>query len=471
MEPASQLIMRTPPPLQKLNGTDYPSMSGESISLRFFKEWENFRSDVLQACATVDLSQHVPLTDDQTENHALGSELGLTGRFSKHICDAVSKALSVTHLSSLKFGDYQAFSPPREADSVPDVVMLTLPDATPVAVGELKTYWTVNIERNSIARGYMNMVPLQHHLGQLVHYMRHNKLKFGFLSTYKTTIFVRRTEAYRFEVTLPIDEKERNPTLRQCFLAFAIFASNEPDFIEPEGFSELQLKVPSQPYAPASTRPSPYCNQVAIKDSTSKESIGSQSILFGGEDGITTGFVNRKKLIRESKSKAIYEVEWNGYPAIAKCWAESRHERYTEEAWTYEKLDMKSPEGHRFFPSLLTHGKILCSSVFPKGFIIIMTKVNGESIDKYWDKIPGNIKENIRVEIYEAIKVLRSIGLIVVDCGQHNVLYNPVTHSVTMVDFEHMQACEEDTTSPDAPEMYSIFKDSFLPVCIRHDGG
>lgn len=100
-----------------------------------------------------------------------------------------------------------------------------------------------------------------------------------------------------------------------------------------------------------------------------------------------------------------------------------------------------------------------------------MTKFDGESIDRHWNSIPASIKENIRVEIYEAIKTLRSIGLIAIDCGRHNVLYNPETHAVVMVDFELMQACEEDTISPDQPEMYSIFPDRFLSVRIRHDGG
>lgn len=86
--------------------------------------------------------------------------------------------------------------------------------------------------------------------------------------------------------------------------------------------------MPSQPCAQASTRPSPYRNQATTKDSTSGDTIGSQSIIFGGEDGVATGFVNCKKLIRKSAAKAIYEVEWDGHPAIAKCWPESRYTRF-----------------------------------------------------------------------------------------------------------------------------------------------
>lgn len=77
--------------------------------------------------------------------------------------------------------------------------------------------------------------------------------------------------------------------------------------------------------------------------------------------------------------------------------------------------------------------------------------------------IPASVKEHIRPQVYKAIKIMRGILVIAVDCGQHNVLYDPRTRSVTMVDFELMQACEHDTMSPDLPEMYAIFRDATLP--------
>ncbi|ODM14483.1 hypothetical protein SI65_10105 [Aspergillus cristatus] len=133
MESALELISRPLPPLNKLGGTTYPLRSNENVSARFFYEWENFESDVIRACASLDLSQLVSLTDE-VEEYRTASELGLTGRFSKHVCDAVMKALSVTHLSNMKFGDYQAL-PPHDAEKVPDVVMLSLLDSTALLVG------------------------------------------------------------------------------------------------------------------------------------------------------------------------------------------------------------------------------------------------------------------------------------------------------------------------------------------------
>ena len=59
----------------------------------------------------------------------MSGEMGLTGQLSQHACDTVTKALSVAHLSDIKFGDYQAllnFGPGK----VPDIIMLSVLEAT-----------------------------------------------------------------------------------------------------------------------------------------------------------------------------------------------------------------------------------------------------------------------------------------------------------------------------------------------------
>lgn len=156
----------------------HPSRSEEFVSARFFHEWKNFEADVIEACNSVDFSQLVPLTDE-AEDHRTASEMGLTGRFTKHVCDAVTKALSVTHLSNMKFGDYQAL-PNYDPEKVPDIIMLSVLEVMALLVGVLKTEWTLSLESHSISRGYYALVPLQPYLGQLVSYMQSSKLRYGF---------------------------------------------------------------------------------------------------------------------------------------------------------------------------------------------------------------------------------------------------------------------------------------------------
>jgi hypothetical protein len=89
--------------------------------------------------------------------------------------------------------------------------------------------------------GIMNPIETRAHLlmylGQLVSYMRTNRLKYGFLSTYRSTVFVRRTDDFRFELSLPIDEQATNPSLRQCFVAFCLLASQDGKYKEAPDFN------------------------------------------------------------------------------------------------------------------------------------------------------------------------------------------------------------------------------------------
>lgn len=167
METAVEVILRPIPPLTQINGMRYVSNSSEVISLRLFHEWQSFKQDVLEASDSLDLSHPIPYTDDVSESYVVGSELGLTGRFSKNVCDPVSKVLATTCLSHLKFGDYQSSAGPTDTSQVPDITMFnTTGPPRPAAVGELKSFWTVELEDYSIREGYQRLIGIQHHIGK-----------------------------------------------------------------------------------------------------------------------------------------------------------------------------------------------------------------------------------------------------------------------------------------------------------------
>ncbi|GKZ32069.1 hypothetical protein AbraIFM66950_001178 [Aspergillus brasiliensis] len=193
---------------------------------------------------------------------------------------------------------------------------------------------------------------------------------------------------------------------------------------------------------------------------TSREPIGPESIIYRPEwDGSPLLVVNCKGVIRADESKAIYEVTWNGEPAIAKCWSEEWYRRYPQEMSVYDRLDIKRPQGYDFFASILSHGHICCSSLLPKGYILVMTKAQGEPLTLQWSTLPESAKRHIRSEVYKAIKVIRELSLVCLDAGLHNVLYDRETNAVTMVDLELMQPVEPETVSPDLPAMYAIFRE------------
>ncbi|KAK9642719.1 hypothetical protein HCH54_008155 [Aspergillus fumigatus] len=488
MESVRVLVERPVPHLNQSRGTMSPSVSGEAISARFLHEWIGFPRQMLTLCNTLSLDVNVPVTDDSdmNEHYHVGNELGLTGRFNKYVCDPVAKVLSVTEHAHLTFGDFQA-AVHTQCSDVPDVVVLSVPRLDVIAVGELKPFWTVLLEEYPVNEGPANIVPMQPHfgsmnpteirahwlmyLGQLISYMRNNRLKYGFLSTYRSTVFVRRTGDFRFELSLPIDEQATNPSLRQCFVAVCLLASQDGIYTEAPDFNPARLKIPFEPFVQLSIRPSPFRNEVATKTNTPREAMGSESILFGGRDGVAQEWVNCHRLIKGSHIKALYEVTWNGQAAIAKCWSNARHKGYVHEVSTYERLSQLRPAGFEFFAPLQTHEKIVCSSIFPKGHIMIIKKVQGEPLDRQWDLLSSDHRDYIRTTIYKAVEVLRRIGYISVDSGKHNVLYSPGTRTVTMVDFELMQKCDQSTMSAELPEMHAIFGKPFISGSQHHLGG
>jgi hypothetical protein len=172
MEPARQLVSRRLPELHQSNGMINPSISSEELSVQFMQEWRHFKQEVLETCQSLDLSGHVSITDaPEGERFVVGSELGLTGRFHQHVCDAVTKALSTTRLSHLRFGDIQALRPSYASRKVPDIslfAMLAGASLKPLLVGELKTFWTFPLENCSIDADPASLDPLEPHMGKFV---------------------------------------------------------------------------------------------------------------------------------------------------------------------------------------------------------------------------------------------------------------------------------------------------------------
>lgn len=74
--------------------------------------------------------------------------------------------------------------------------------------------------------------------------MRAHSLKYGFFSTYRYTVFVRRTAIDCFELSLPIHEEASNPSVRECMAGFcAIIASDSGKFEEPSDFNEQNKQM------------------------------------------------------------------------------------------------------------------------------------------------------------------------------------------------------------------------------------
>lgn len=140
MEPAQELISRQLSRPLFVGGTAHASVHGRPVSATFYRPLRSFYDDICAALRFLDLNGLVSLTDSaEGEKFVVGSGLGLTGRFTANLC--------YTRLRNLMFGDITAVDP--DTSSIPNIVLLSTTNGQPetVMVGELKTLWTVNLER------------------------------------------------------------------------------------------------------------------------------------------------------------------------------------------------------------------------------------------------------------------------------------------------------------------------------------
>ncbi|OQE17106.1 hypothetical protein PENFLA_c025G10428 [Penicillium flavigenum] len=91
---------------------------------------------------------------------------------------------------------------------------------------------------------------------------------------------------------------------------------------------------------------------------------------------------------------------------------------------TYEALYEKRPRGYSFFPSPYATGLIHYSSLFPHGYILVLSKVKREPLHRKWAEASDQRKEFVYQQGSTAIHVLRAVGIVWTDTGTHNVLYH-----------------------------------------------
>lgn len=167
MEPASELLARPLPPLRFAGGTLYPSVSSERLHESFMHQWTTFEQEIQSALDSLDLNHTVSHTDSADgEFYLVGNEIGLTGRFVNNPCDPVAKILSRASIPSVAFGDIQALLAASSIILGRGLGVTSRNDSktTVMAVGELKTFWTLPLERLPVVN-HLARVELEPYLG------------------------------------------------------------------------------------------------------------------------------------------------------------------------------------------------------------------------------------------------------------------------------------------------------------------
>ena len=90
----------------------------------------------------------------------------------------------------------------------------------------------------------------------------------------------------------------------------------------------------------------------------------------------------------------------------------------------------------------LACGKVTCSSVWPAGYILILSHVQGKPLLDFLLQLHVAEVDHVKCRCRSVVEILRDIGIWIGDCGVHNVLYNRQSCKVTLLDFEVIGDCD-----------------------------
>ncbi|KAH8427142.1 uncharacterized protein LDX57_004859 [Aspergillus melleus] len=213
-------------------------------NLRYLGElrpWRTFAAEAWRHSRDTDWAAHpdvlahgpwgpVPAHSLFNEHVWVGDETGVQGRFTNNIGQAVSAACRVFGLD-IAFADFRA-SNAVMGGWVPDSGCITAAGELR-GVGEDKVGWVpAHSLTDAVEEGgrYLRKV-----VGQIARYLRLGQVRYGFLTTYDETIFLRQVKSrggvWRLEYSEPIRHDARagqnsgEITLREAFWYFAAKAA------------------------------------------------------------------------------------------------------------------------------------------------------------------------------------------------------------------------------------------------------
>lgn len=79
----------------------------------------------------------------------------------------------------------------------------------------------------------------------------------------------------------------------------------------------------------------------------------------------------------------------------------------------------------------------MCSSVFPEGRILLLSKKEGVMLAMVWGDLDDHTKKVVREQCQRTVHVLHSVGVCVMDTGMHNILFSPETKAAIPSDLLH----------------------------------
>jgi serine/threonine protein kinase len=136
--------------------------------------------------------------------------------------------------------------------------------------------------------------------------------------------------------------------------------------------------------------------------------------------------------------------------------------RFDAEAEVYNRIWAQQPAGYRSFTKWISRGEIVCSSIFPSGYVVVLEQRDGMRLDRLWHALSETERAYIQSECLNGIHALRQVDIRLDDPGKHNILYDRESRVVTLLDFESAQELESHTYISTYFEMGIIFGSDLL---------
>ncbi|RPA75871.1 hypothetical protein BJ508DRAFT_331677 [Ascobolus immersus RN42] len=451
MEPANEQLKRALPTiLQRSSKTQgISSTRGVYICENYVSEWQGFEQEVGAYISATDLSFEVPAETCEVEKVLVGNESSLVGRFLQNIGVPLGRVMSVLSSQDLLFGD--AYSGTLNlSKSIPDIVLLRQSDGVVTLVGEIKPFWLLALETMDPAEP-RSLSALFGPLGQLVRYMFDTKLLFGFLSTYNATIFVRRTERFRFEISRPILAAGTSPSVRQCFAYVAHIAStsgfeNDPSFYDEEAASKV------------------FRNPIGIVNS-SRVSRGRRPATQGGSSVSSSSVFVQTSLgsfsveLFDEIAHRVFKVRFGAEILCMKVFDEDSVDFFDTEIAGY--LAIEEMGGSTVFPKLVGFGEIILANTIGGHAMIISLRAGLPLSELDPAVLSSEQKVMLHSRFTEGIDVLRHLGFFLHDLNPSNVLFDMKSMEVTIVDLESLLENKMGWPIEDGPEALGISE--YLP--------
>ncbi|KAK6528376.1 hypothetical protein TWF281_009618 [Arthrobotrys megalospora] len=183
---------------------------------RYLYEWTDFETEVLSNISVIKRRQRLNSTSVAKRRQSATSQVDFAtfGDFSLPEAEEVA---------ILRYSDFfTTASSIWPQYGFPDLAFSTIQrhkasGSTNRLIGEVKSAWGSDIRECNIRKGLSTLFPLGSTLAQVITYMYNYKLRYGFCSTYKTYIFIKRDDDFRYLVSVPISARQTRPTLRECF--------------------------------------------------------------------------------------------------------------------------------------------------------------------------------------------------------------------------------------------------------------